>query len=154
MKKLLLALLLCPSLAFAAPLKIPALKLCLNPNTGAIAAKQRCAKTETVATANTLRSTIAPASNALSRCRPTTKDCSISIFGYCELTCSTGEYLLTHAAMSDGNSNLAIGNFPASSYTDTGLFFAIRYYFEVPFDAAQFDPDSNVRVYGTCCPLN
>lgn len=54
MKKILLTFLLCPSLAFAAPLKIPALKLCLNNSTGAISAKQKCKGAETLVSQNNL----------------------------------------------------------------------------------------------------
>ena len=143
MKKLLLMLLLCPSIALAGT---PTFKICAKGNS--ITAKQKCSRGETILDMQTLQG-MQTQTDKLANCRAVTANCIAAPATCCELKCNDGEYLLQHAGNSDGTANLW-SLFPSSTYTSNGLFASIRYCFYVPFGSS--DPDSNVTVYGTCCP--
>ncbi len=146
--KLLILSLLIPASAFAAPIKIPALSMCINNTTGVVAVKQRCAKTETKGSyANLQGNQGAPGILNLAACNTVTADCGMSGAGACAVTCGSGKFALQHSAITDSTQAFPSGLLFIDRYSN-GLAAGVSYGF------SSFSVNFNAHVEAVCCPVS
>jgi hypothetical protein len=147
---LLIACLLLPAVAAAAPLKIPALKICVGPG-GVMAAKQKCKAGEVAAN---FAHFIQPQESPVKGCRTVIEigDDSLNTSGTTgvSLYCNTNEYLMTHGFAT--NPPRLVVPRRADIEIDQEVAFGVIYVVQGEINSNEYGENYSLIVSGVCCP--